>query len=375
MKILIVSEFFPNGKELKFSGGVEARNFYLARELAKKHSITILTSKTNDAKNNETMFNIRILRVGPVHSYQPTAGSILTRLIFIKDAIKIGKNIDADIVDGTNFITHLIAKQISIQKKIPVVAWYPDVWLGKWLENVGLVGIFGEVLERINIARDFDSYIAISKSTAQKLKTRTKKKIHIIPCGVDETEFFLPVNKVQDTIICISRLAKYKRIKTLILAFALLSKTRKNLRLKIIGSGPDSKNLKSLTDNLNLSDKISFSSNLSRKELVESLKSSQIFCLPSEVEGFGISVIEAACAKVPYVISNINVFREITKNGQGGLLFKLNDPFDMAQKIKKLLSNKKLYGQKIKEGLELSKNYKWPKIASLTEDVYSNVCK
>ena len=135
------------------------------------------------------MFNFKIIYAGSLRSYKPTVGDLVARVSFIKDAIKIGKTLDADIVEGTNFITHLIAKQIAIKKHIPVVAWYPDVWVGKWLQNAGPLGIFGEILERINLKRDFDSYIAISKTTAEKLKSHISKKINIIHCGVDINEF------------------------------------------------------------------------------------------------------------------------------------------------------------------------------------------
>ena len=370
MKLLIVSEFFPSGKKLKFSGGVEARNFYVAKKLAKKHSITILTSKTDDNQKIGRMFNFKIIYAGSLRSYKPTVGDLIARVSFINDAIKIGRSLDADIVEGTNFISHLIAKQIATKKHIPVVAWYPDVWLGEWVANVGPLGIFGEILERINLKRDFDSYIAISKTTAEKLKNHVNKKIKVIPCGVDIDEFNTKLKKQPDTILCISRLAKYKRIRTLILAFALLAKSHKNLHLNIIGSGPDYPKLKNLISALKLKKKITFFSNLPRKEVIRLLMLSKIFCLPSEVEGFGIAVIEALAAQTPYVISDIDVFKEVTKNGRGGLMFELENPTDLAQKIERLLEDKNLYLQKVNEGQRLINNYNWSKIADLTEQVY-----
>ena len=39
MKILFVTEFFPSDLDLKFTGGVEARTFYIAQALAKKEEI------------------------------------------------------------------------------------------------------------------------------------------------------------------------------------------------------------------------------------------------------------------------------------------------------------------------------------------------
>jgi len=169
MKILLVSEFFPTGKDLNFSGGVEARTFFVAKNLAKRHKVYVLTSWLLGSTKNETMFNFTVSRVGPKRKYIPTAGDILDRIKFAKSAIDFGKTLDVDIVDGSNFITHFIAKRIAKSKKVPVVAWYPDVWIGSWVQNIGIIGIFGEILERVNLILGAGAYIVISKQTWEAL--------------------------------------------------------------------------------------------------------------------------------------------------------------------------------------------------------------
>lgn len=371
MKILLVTEFFPTGKDLKFTGGVEARTFYTAKYLAKNHQITILTTRLKGSKGLQRMFNFKVIRVGKSQDYRATATGILSRLSFIRNAIKKSRDIDADIVEGTNFITHLIAVWIGAQKKIPRVAWYPDVWIGSWLQNAGVTGLFGEILERLNLKIGFSAYIAISRQTKNKLKKYVKGEINIIPCGVEPSEFKVKTKK-QNTIICISRLAKYKNIKDLILAYALLKKQEKQLSLVIIGRGPQERELKDLAKNLKLKREIKFLSNLNRKDLIRQLTASTIFCLPSEVEGFGISIVEAAAAGIPYVVADTPVTREITKNGQGGTFVSPGDIYGLSAKIKKLLISPRLYRQKVKEGLRLAQNYQWLQIAKQTETVYKS---
>jgi glycosyltransferase involved in cell wall biosynthesis len=107
-------------------------------------------------------------------------------------------------------------------------------------------------------------------------------------------------------------------------------------------------------------------------DLIKLLKSSTIFCLPSQVEGFGISTIEAAAAGVPYVVSDIDVFREITRNGQGGLLFDTNSISDLASKIQRLLKDHSLYAKKVIEGYKLAARYQWQDVAKATEKVYTS---
>ncbi len=371
MKILLITEFFPTGKDLRFSGGVEARTFFVARGLAKKHEIKVLTSLIKGSPLSERMFGFEIIRVAPKRNYDASVGHMFSRMLFIKNAIDAGKSINADIVDGGNYISHFIAKRIATNKKVPIVAWYPDVWLNTWIKNAGIYGLFGEVLERLNLSFGFDAYITISNQTAQKLKKFVKNKIHIIYCGVDKNEFKNKAKKSNNpTIICVSRLSEYKNIKALIFAFAHLSVKVKQARLIIVGRGPQEKCLKNQTKALKISAKVKFLSDLPRKELVDLYKSSHIFSLPSIVEGFGIATIEAAAAGLPYVNSDITVQKEITKNGQGGYLVDSKNPLNFSQKFQLLLNNPDLYKKKSLESKRLSALYNWESIIKKTESVY-----
>ena len=369
MKILLISEFFPTGKDLKFSGGVEARTFYLAKYLARKHQICVITSRGLTSPKVEKMFNFTVYRVGPRRSYMATVGGLSKRIYFIKDAISFGTTLDIEVVDGSNFITHFIAKIIAKRKKIPSVAWYPDVWVGSWINNAGFWGIFGEILERLNLILGFDSYIAISKQTAQKLKGRIKGRIYTVPCGIDHKEFKTSLKKFpKPTIICVSRLAKYKNLRTLILAFAHLSTRLKEVRLIIVGTGPEYHNLKNLTKALKINSKVQFLFNLPRKELIRLIKSS----LPSLVEGFGIATIEACCAGLPYVNSDIPAHREVTNNSKGGFMVDPREPLLFSKRFYELLTRKTLYNQKSKQAKQLAGIYSWQKVAKYTEEVYKS---
>ncbi|MDP2649733.1 MAG: glycosyltransferase family 4 protein [bacterium] len=374
MKILFITEFFPTGKDLKFSGGVEARNFFLAKNLAKKHKVYVLTSKLPGTKKREKLSSFEVFRVGNIRSYDATANNVIQRIKFIISAIKFANTLDIDLVDSSNFVTHFAAKIVSFRKKIPHIAWYPDVWIGSWIKIAGISGVLGEILERTNLLLGANAYIAISKETASKLKKNTNRKVYVIACGVDQKEFAKTSPKFKNnTIICISRLAKYKNIRTLIIAFAHLSTKVKNVKLLIVGVGPEGNSLKELTKTLNIKNKVNFLSNLSRRELVEKIKSSHIFSLPSFVEGFGIATIEACAAGIPYVNSNIPTQKEITQNGVGGFLVDPDEPMEFSEKFQQLLKNKKLYSKKSKEAKKLAIRYNWEEISRETEKIYEKI--
>lgn len=373
MRILLISEFFPTGRDLKFSGGVEARTFFIAKYLALRNQVFVVTSYLSDSKRTEKMFNFTVYRVGPKREYRATTGNIRERILFIRDAIRFCRNLDIDIVDGGNFISHFVARRVAKIKGVPYVAWYPDVWVGTWIKNSGVWGILGEILERLNLFLGADYYIPISKETAFKLKRFVKGRIKIIPCGVDLEFNKNPRKFKRPTIITVSRLAKYKNIKTLILAFAHLSVKIKDAELLIVGSGPDEKKLRELIKSLKLGARVKFFSNLSRKDLISLLSSSHIFSLPSIVEGFGIATIEAAACGLPYVNSLTPINKEVTRNGLGGFLVDPSKPLFFSEKFSELLEKKTLYKKKSEEAKRLGSYYNWQKIAKETEEVYKKL--
>src|SRR3989344_5470166 len=120
MKILLVTEFFPQGRDLKFSGGVEARTYFVAKYLAKNNQVHVIASRQKGSKKLDIINGIKIHRAGPVLNYSETAGlsEIPRKIMFILSAIKTGVILKPDIVDGANFIAHLIAKQIALKNKI-----------------------------------------------------------------------------------------------------------------------------------------------------------------------------------------------------------------------------------------------------------------
>ena len=77
-------------------------------------------------------------------------------------------------------------------------------------------------------------------------------------------------------------------------------------------------------------------------------------------------------ANVPYVCSDIEVLKEVTKNGIGGLIFKNRNHKDLAEKIQQLIKNKKLYSKKITEAKKEIKEYDWKIISEEEEEIYKN---
>lgn len=69
------------------------------------------------------------------------------------------------------------------------------------------------------------------------------------------------------------------------------------------------------------------------------LKGIDLFVLPSRLEGFGISLIEALYMGIPCISSDINGPREIVGDNERGDLFEQGDPSDLADKLAEAIEN------------------------------------
>lgn len=367
MKILWLTEFFPLSEKAEITGGVEARCFYVGKELKKLGiDLTVIADRTDGKRWSQLSF----LSIIP--------GILFLFRVFLK-TLKASFS-DFDLIEGTNYTVFFPAWLVGKIRRKPIVFWYPDVFIGEWTKNLGAVGILGEIWEKFILKLPVDTYISISNSTAEKLIREgvDAKKIKIIHCGVDFKEINLVAksssNEKKYDICLVNRLVAYKKTDVAVDAIAIVKKDLPELKAIIVGQGPERANLEKQVTKLNLQNHITFTGFVKdHKEVLSYILNSKIFCFPSSAEGFGIAPIEAAALGVPSITSDIPVLKEIGHNGEAGFSFKLNDSQDLASKILTLLKNKQLYLAKRDGGLKLAKKYDWEKITEETVAIYQEL--
>lgn len=370
MKILFLTEFFPDFKKRIFTGGVEVRTFYTALNLSSKHKVFIICRRQKYQKGEETKGNLTVFRLDTGIN-DPSANfiSIFQRFIFIIHAFFKSLKLDIDMVEGSNFVTFLPAFFIGLFKKIPKIAWYPDVLIGSWQKEFGfLTGLFGEIGERIFLKAPWNKIITISPAVKKKLIKFgvNKNKIEVVFCGVDK-KVFKPQKKFKQKTLCVvSRLLPYKRVEDVIKALVLVNKSL-NVNLEIVGVGPEKKRSLHLTKELKLTKKVKFYEKLNQKEVAKIISKSHLLIHPSIIEGFGIVLIEAASSGTPFIAANIPTSQMLEKNLKSGLLFEKENEKILADKILKILKDKKLYESLRKNGIENSKKFSWGKLTRKTE--------
>ena len=127
-----------------------------------------------------------------------------------------------------------------------------------------------------------------------------------------------------------------KDLKTLIGAY---SKLNNDVKLIIIGEGPDKENLEKYIKKLDLNN-IYFLGN--KKNPYVWINNCELFILSSKFEGFGLVLVEALLLNKKVISSNCKVGpEEILENGKYGELFEVVNSKELLEKIEKSLRENK----------------------------------
>lgn len=168
-------------------------------------------------------------------------------------------------------------------------------------------------------------------------------------------------NEEERIIIAVGRLVEQKDLKTLINAFALVER-KISSRLLILGIGPLENELKKLSKDLGVNNKISFLG--FKKNPYKYIFQSDLFVLSSKWEGFGHVIVEAMACGTPVISTDCKSGpREIIGDNEYGLLSPVGDCEELASNMIKLLANEALSNTYSRKGLERATNFKADRIA------------
>ena len=206
--------------------------------------------------------------------------------------------------------------------------------------------------------------IAVSKNVADKwINLGACSNMKIVTNAIDETVFFEKKDEKRDLdLLFVGRLIPIKGVQTIIKSLKIL-KDKYNImpKLSIIGQGPYKDELIKLSNDLNLTNQITFKGLVSQSELISSYQRAKIAVLPSyDKEGIMSTLLEAASCKTPTITTKGTSMAEFAKENKNALLVNPNDEEDLAQKIYLLLTDKKLLNKIANNGYkEVLKDYTW----------------
>ncbi len=140
----------------------------------------------------------------------------------------------------------------------------------------------------------------------------------------------------------VGRLVPIKDHQTLLKAAALLSGSGIDLRVLLVGSGPERERLQSRATGT-LEGRVCFAGD--SKRVPELLNAMDVFVLPSLNEGMSNTLLEAMACGLPVLATNVGGNPEIVENNLSGCLFTPGDAKWLADKLKLLARDPALIHQ------------------------------
>ncbi|MFA5114025.1 MAG: glycosyltransferase family 1 protein [Candidatus Margulisiibacteriota bacterium] len=206
---------------------------------------------------------------------------------------------------------------------------------------------------------------AHSRALVERRLGKPLKKAVTINLGV-AAEYFASAKPAPDArpgyILSVSNISKRKNYELLLQAYALLSPALQAAhRLVLVGRVAPGYQAELLSRHKAASAKVVFTGEQKGRALIDYYRQGGIFILPSLVESFGLTVVEAMASGLPVLAADATCLPEIV--GEAGLLFDPHDPADLAGKITRVLTDEKLQKELIARGKERAGQFRWSQTA------------
>jgi glycosyltransferase involved in cell wall biosynthesis len=367
-----------------FSGGVGEVALNLAREIAELgHEVFVFTTSKTSKSTFEEYGKIKVYRYG--YNFKIAECYISLKLL----SGPIMHNLDIVHTHMGNAPAPYSAFIYSILRKKPLVTTYhgdQQDGYGSFLRRI-FVFIHNKLFAKRILA---SSKIVISPSfpfiDESKYLKFFKDKILVIPNGLDLSKYIstktkeqyrhelgLPHNKI--IILFVGALSKYKGPEVLLNSVKIVNENNSNILTIFIGNGQMREELEGLSKDLGVTEVVKFLGYVDENLKINYYKAADIFVLPSTLntELFPIVLLEASASSLPIVVSDLNTFKCIIKEGFNGIFTKRNDSIDLANSIISLIKNKELLKKMSENSHSISSKFSWDKIAADYNKLYQNI--
>ena len=331
MRILLINYEYP-----PIGGGAGNATFHIARELVSLGcEVKVFTSRFHSIPSVENQDGVSVRRI-PVLRLRRDRCSIPEMLTFIASGIlhipgEIKSFKPAAIIVFFTIPSGPVALLANALYKVPFITSLRggDVpgFMGRSL------AVFHKItlpLTRLIWKRSV-AVVANSKGLCALAKnTMNNERLLVIPNGADVNRFTPRRNYGSSdtfTILFVGRLTSQKGADTLIQAIKSLVRLSPSTKfsLKIVGDGAMRKSLVKLSQDMGVSDKVSFTGWCDRSALPALYAGADAFVLPSRDEGMPNALMEAMSCGLPVIATRVPGNTDLIEDGRNGILVEQDD--------------------------------------------------
>lgn len=203
------------------------------------------------------------------------------------------------------------------------------------------------------VLKNSSGTICVSKDLENIAKLLGAKNTIAIPPPLDFSDYSEKNFRKDWEIISVAALKPVKALSYLITAMEHLN----DIKLAIIGDGPERENLKALSLNLGLNNRVFFFGQVDHSMIWNYLQRAEVFVLPSLSEGTPRAILEAMACGLPIVATNVGGIPEVITDGVNGFLVTPRDEKALAKAIQKVLTDENFRNRASTKNRNLAKQY------------------
>lgn len=373
MRVGIFTESYP-----PLVNGVSTSILMLEHALTKLgHEVFIITVSDNKKdyvlENNGHILRLPSVNLANCYDYKMTS-------VYPIKAVNMIKKMNLDVIhSNVEFTVGIFARVVSEQLSIPLVHTYHT----NWEDYTHYITKNKKILD--DICKKLLKYLVVffeDKTVTElivpsnkiynlfKDKYKFTKNIHIIQTGIETSKFYkenfnqkdinslkkkLGIKKKDFVVMTVSRLAKEKSVDRIINNHKELVKKYSNMKLLIVGDGPDIDKLKDEAKSLGVSDSVIFTGKVPLSDIPIYYQLGNVFVTASKSETQGLTVVEAISSSLPVVAVKDDSFVNSVIEDFNGFAF--TDDEKYINSISKLYEDKDLYNRLSNQSRLLSADF------------------
>ncbi len=363
-------------------GSEQYVSFYVTDSLAKRFPKSVVVTGRKNISGPRSYRIVEIQKNKKIHEgflaknaipfsikYSIVGGALLMKekfdLVHHVRPFKMGATFNLPVLLGLNRGTPFIIGSFcsSYSKE------YADLQSREGIDNLIwmlIERIISPLIRLLSIAtlKKADKVIVYNEYTFQQVNKYVKKeKISIIPSGIDRRRYS-PGKKTGSTfeLISVGYLIPRKGFDLLIKSFSDVVKKHQNVVLRIIGDGPERKNIKKTIKKYGLGNNVILTGFVPNEKINKYYQKAQIFVSMQKEESYGQVYLESLASGLPIITTNNIGSRGIIKSSFGYLI-EQNDLKSFSNKINYLVEHPDIIKKMSKNARkEFEKKYDWEKI-------------
>lgn len=364
MKILFCNYEYP---PLGGGGGVVMAA--LARELARRHEVTVLTSRALglDAENLEG--GVRVVRAPVFFRRELPTANFPSMLAYLPMGLVCGLGlgragrfdvINTHFVVPTGPVGHLLARRFAAPNVLSVHGGdlYDPSKSASPHRHAWLRAPIRYLLNRA------DALVGQSRNTLSNVADiyGVHRSSHLIPLGIERPpaveaatrrDFGIP----EDAFVMATVGRVVARKATTQLVKALAAARRERAHLLIVGDGPDAASVRAAALEAGLAERVHLAGQVSEQRKYRALSVADVFVSASQHEGFGLVFLEAMAFGLPVICYDHGGQTDFLRSGETGFVVPLNDLQGFTQAIQTMHDDERACASMGAANLRLVEDY------------------